>query len=143
MVPHLCDFLDQHLVVGRCPTRICQIAAACSIGSRLPWQAGRGGFECKESVKVTQAPDMKSPQTFFSTTHETHWDCHKWHLAVTSSIANRATAVICVDEQSYPPGESRPGPPVTLEDPPLAPAIRIGLDEAAASQHSSCQAGFL
>ena len=35
MVPHLCDFLDLHLVGGRCPARVTQIAAACISGKSL------------------------------------------------------------------------------------------------------------
>ena len=48
-----------------------------------------------------------------------------------------------MNEQSSPPGEVRPVPAVTPEIPPLAPATRTGLGEAAAMEHSSCQAAFL
>ena len=76
---------------------------------------------------------MQTLQIFSSTGHETHRVCHEWHLAVTGSHADRATAVVCVDEPSYLPGEVRPGPAVTPEDPPLAPATGTGLGEAAVS----------
>ena len=82
VVAHLCDFLDLHLVGGRCPTKVCQVAAACIMqgiaccGSRLAgaaagWQggsrlegrrqAGRDGSKRKRFANVTHAPDDANP----------------------------------------------------------------------------------
>ena len=51
--------------------------------------------------------------------------------------------MVCVDEPSYLPGDVRPGPAVTPEDPPLAPATGTGLGEAAVSAAAVSSSEFI